>query len=273
MAASGLASTTLATVGDSFADSFYFGLRSRPDLLKQNDIELIRWSRPAIGLVRSNQLDDTAWLRDSGDLGTADYCVVQVGTNDMQSIPDGTGKWILFPGDAWKSASSGRVQAIAEMLRSRRCRRVIWVLQPGFEKSSFLSRNRDLISQLQAAGLGSGTVLLDVAAQTGDYGRDGIRFSGVFTLTLADPTLRIVTAWRDHIPESCFACRLSIPAAPHLPTADLTALRIRPEVMLGPPEAWLADGAPRSVVPPPLVARAAAKRVARRVPLHRRRHA
>ena len=41
---------SLATIGDSFADSIYFGLRARPALLKQNGIELIRWSRPSIGL-------------------------------------------------------------------------------------------------------------------------------------------------------------------------------------------------------------------------------
>jgi hypothetical protein len=269
MAASGFAATTLATVGDSFADTFYFGLRSRPDLLKKNGIELIRWSRPAIGLVRSDQFDYAAWLRDADDLGTADYCVVQVGTNDMQSIPDGTGKWILFPGDAWKSAYTGRVQAMVEMLRGRRCHRVIWALQPAFEKSKFLSKNRGLINQLQAAAVGSGAVLLDLAAETSDYGRDGIHFSGPFALRLADATLRIVTAWRDRVPESCFACHGSLPAAAHLP-AETTVLHVRPALTLGPNPAISNDIVAHSVVPPPLVTRAV-NRVAKRLTVHRRR--
>jgi lysophospholipase L1-like esterase len=271
LAASAHSATTLATVGDSFADSFYFGLRSRPDLLTKNDVQLIRWSRPAIGLVRSDQFDYAAWLRDAGELGTADYCVVQVGTNDMQSIPDGAGKWILFPGDAWKNAYTGRVQAMAEMLRSRRCRRVIWVLQPGFEKKAFLARNRELINQLQVAGVGGGGVVLDVAAESADYGRDGIHFSGPFALKLADATLRIVSAWRDRVPESCFACHGSIAVAPQLPLAQLAALRIRPAASFGPSVALLAEGSPRTIIPPPLVMKAA-QRVARKSSPRRRRH-
>jgi len=33
--------------GDSFADSLYYAMRARPDLLRSNDVQLRRWSRPS----------------------------------------------------------------------------------------------------------------------------------------------------------------------------------------------------------------------------------
>jgi hypothetical protein len=258
------AATTLATVGDSFADTFYFGLRARPDLLKQNDIELVRWSRPMIGLVRTDQFDYAGWLRET-ELGTADYCMVQVGTNDMQSIPDGAAKWVMFPGEAWKAVYRERVRALTEMLRERRCRRVIWVLQPGFEKSKFLGKNRGLINELQAAGVDGTGLVFEVAADSGDYGRDGIHFTGPFALKLADATLRMVSGWRERAPESCFACHGSLPAS-QLPIAEMAGLRLRGG-SLGPAATVLAVAA-RSVAPPKPVVVKVARRSVRRTRRH-----
>jgi hypothetical protein len=263
--------TTLATVGDSFADSFYYGLRARPDLLKQNEIDLIRWSRPSIGLSRNDQFDYAGWLRDSEDLGTADYCVVQVGTNDAQSIPDGPGKWVFFPTQAWQNAYVERVQKATEALRNHRCRRVIWALQPGFEKSKFLSKNRELINKLQSAGVGNDAVVVDTAAESGDYGRDGIHFSGPYALKLADATLRIVITWRERVPESCFACHIRIAASSQLSGADMGILRMRETEVLRPASALVIESAARSVTPPRVVVKAAQK-VARRAGPRRRRH-
>jgi len=84
----------VATVGDSLADAVYLGLRLQPDLLRKSGIKLVRWSRPKIGLTRTDYFDYTAWLRDTADLGSADFCVVQLGANDLQSIATGDGKWI-----------------------------------------------------------------------------------------------------------------------------------------------------------------------------------
>jgi hypothetical protein len=263
--------TTLATVGDSFADSFYFGLRARPELLKKSGIELIRWSRPSVGLARSDQFDYVGWLQDTADLGTADYCVVELGTNDMQSIAVGAGKWLLFPTGAWQNAYTGRVQKVTETLRNKRCRHVIWVLQPGFEKSRFLAKNRDLINRLQLAGGGSGGIAVEVAAVASDYGRDGIHFNGPFALKLADAILRIMTAWRDRVPESCFACHTRISAEPQLAAAD-GALRIRAGEWLGATQVQVGEGIAKSVVPPRVVAGKSPQRAARKVPVRRRRH-
>ena len=263
---------SLATIGDSFADSIYFGLRARPALLKQNGIELIRWSRPSIGLVRTDQFDYTAWLRDTAELGAADFCMVQLGTNDMQSIPDRAGQWVRFPGDAWKGAYRDRVAQMAATLHKQRCRRVIWVLQPGFEKSKFLSGNRALINELQVAGIAaSRDLVLDVDAETGDYGHDGIHFSGPFTLKLADAAIRIVTTWRDRVPESCFACHSTIPAASQIAAANLAAVRIRAPGSLVPAALLAEAAAPRSIVPPRAQVKVLRTAVSK-APVRRRRH-
>ena len=262
-------STTLATVGDSFADAFYFGLRARPELLKQNRIELIRWSRPSVGLARSDQFDYAGWLRDTADLGAADFCVVQIGTNDMQSIPGGAGKWLLFPSPAWQNAYTERVQSVTEILHSQRCRRVIWALQPSFEKSKFLSKNRGLINQLQSTGAG-GSVLVEVTPEPADYARDGIHFNGPFVLKLADATIAMVTTWRDRVPETCFACHTRIAVATRAALGGTAALRIGANgYVTG--AALIGAAAPRSVVPP-RPDRRPAQAVARRVVARRRRH-
>jgi hypothetical protein len=51
----------VATVGDSFADALYLAMKVRPDLLKQHDITLVRWSPRqdrlhAPGFVRLSRL-------------------------------------------------------------------------------------------------------------------------------------------------------------------------------------------------------------------------
>jgi len=254
------AATTVATVGDSFADTFYFGLRARPDLLKKNDVELVRWSRPMVGLVRSDQFDYAGWLREA-ELGVADFCLVQVGTNDMQSIPDGPARWVMFPGEAWKAAYRERVRTMVEMLRERRCRRVIWVLQPGFEKNRFLGKNQGLINELQVAAVGGAGVVLEVEAKDGDYGRDGVHFTGRFALKLADATLRMVSAWRTRVAESCFVCHGSLPAS-RLPLEEMAGLRLHGG-SLG-PAAALPVVAARSVAPPKPVVVKVSRRVVRR---------
>jgi hypothetical protein len=50
---------TVATVGDSFADSLYNAMRARPDLMQRYGVQLTRWSRPIIGLTRTDYFDYT----------------------------------------------------------------------------------------------------------------------------------------------------------------------------------------------------------------------
>src|ERR1700683_4086263 len=105
------AEVTVATVGDSLADAVYLGLKLQPDLLRKSGIKLVRWSRPKIGLTRTDYFDYTAWLRDTAALGSVDFCVVQLGANDLQSIAiedrnrdskhQNTQKWIAVGTEAW----------------------------------------------------------------------------------------------------------------------------------------------------------------------------
>src|SRR3954452_3648497 len=157
-------------------------MRARPALLKENGFEVVRWSRPSIGLTRTDLFDYAAWLRDEKDLGVADVCVVQLGANDRQSIVAGPRKWILFPTEAWQQAYAERVQAMVESLRTQHCRRLIWVLQPAFERRKILASSSEMINVRQAAGVADAGLVMELSAAETDYGADGIHFNGPFTL-------------------------------------------------------------------------------------------
>jgi hypothetical protein len=111
---------TVATIGDSFADSLYNSLRARPDLLQRYDVHLNRWSRPSVGLTRTDYFDYAAWLRDSEELGAVDLCFVEIGSNDMQSIPVAKDQWIAHGSLQWKEAYAGRTFELARILTERR---------------------------------------------------------------------------------------------------------------------------------------------------------
>ena len=253
------AADSVATVGDSFADTFYYGMHSRPDLLRQYDIHLVRWSRPMIGLTRTDQFDYTGWLRESDDLGAADYCLVQLGANDLQSIPAGPQEWVRFPEGDWKLAYAGRVRGMVDVLRANRCRRLIWVLLPGFERSPALGRNRDMINRLQLTGLGgSNALIFEIEAGAGDYGRDGIHFNGPFALKLGEAVMRTVSAWRARIAPDCHACHSEVKMRAPAAAANMMPLRLYEGSAIDePPAPILSATSARSVTPPSPVVRVA----------------
>src|SRR5713101_420723 len=139
--------TTVATIGDSFADAIYLAMKARPDLLKKHDIKLVRWSRPIIGLARTDYFDYSGWLSESEKL--ADVCVIQIGSNDMQSLHDG-GKYLAFGTDQWKEVYRSRVKDMAGILADRRCKQIIWILQPGFERLQRMAEKHQVINVLQS---------------------------------------------------------------------------------------------------------------------------
>src|SRR5712692_2805202 len=111
--------TTVATIGDSFADAIYLAMKARPDVLKKHDIKVVRWSRPIIGLARTDYFDYPGWLKESRKV--ADVCVIQIGSNDMQALHD-DGKYFAFGTDKWKELYRGRVRGMADILAERRCK-------------------------------------------------------------------------------------------------------------------------------------------------------
>jgi lysophospholipase L1-like esterase len=177
---------TIATVGDSLADAVYLGMKLQPDLLKKNGIHLVRWSRAKIGLTRTDYFDYTEWLRASGDLGSADYCVVQLGANDLQSISVGKNKWVFVGSQTWQRMYQERVKALVETLKVQRCGSVIWLLQPAYEKNKFLRQYHGMINAVQFAGSNSGVAAaFELATTENDYGEDGIHFNKPYCFALA----------------------------------------------------------------------------------------
>lgn len=223
----GWSATTVATVGDSFADSVYLGMRSRPDLLKKNDIKLIRWSRPIIGLTRTDYFDYPGWLRDTDNLGTVDVCVAQVGANDLQSIRIAKGKWAMFASEQWAILYAERVKSVEETLRERRCRLTIWILQPGYEKNSLLNRYHAMVSDLQRSALDpEHTLVFEISTEAADYGSDGTHFSGPFCLRLGQAMFRLLAAFRQSVPDSCYSCHTRPDLNARLVPRDLAPLRL-----------------------------------------------
>jgi len=200
-------SRSVATIGDSFADSLYNSLHSRPDLIERSNIKLMRWSRPIVGLTRTDVFDYTGWLRDTKDLGFADVCLVEIGSNDMQSIRV-AGQWVAYGSPQWREAYGARTREMAQILVGRRCGEVLWVLQPGFEKRDALACHRELINEVQrdVVRLLVRTGVLEVVTNEGVYGQDKTHFNRAFLLQLGPALFQIVDATRQIVPARCSAC-------------------------------------------------------------------
>ncbi|HMD71370.1 MAG TPA: hypothetical protein VKF41_08500 [Bryobacteraceae bacterium] len=197
----------VATVGDSFADSLYSAMRARPDLLQQYGVELIRWSRPIVGLTRTDYFDYTAWLRDSAGLGSADVCFVQIGSNDMQSIPVSKKQWIAYGSPEWRDAYAARTREMALILTDSRCGMLIWVLQPGFEKRDGMACHRELINEVHRDALRlDRTRVLELSTSAAAYGPDKTHFNRAYVLQLGPPLFQLVDTSRQILHTGCLAC-------------------------------------------------------------------
>lgn len=204
---------TVATVGDSFADSLYNAMRARPDLVQRYDIKLTRWSRPIVGLTRTDYFDYTKWLRDSTGLGSADVCLVQIGSNDMQSIPVSNKQWIAYGSPEWRDAYAARTREMEQILTEHRCDQLLWVLQPGFEKKDSLACHRELINEVQCQALRLGrTRVLELSTTEAAYGPDRTHFNRAFVLQLGPALFHLVDTTRQIAHRGCLACHRSIEA-------------------------------------------------------------
>jgi hypothetical protein len=149
------AEMTVATVGDSLADAVYLGIKSQPQLVKDNGIHLIRWSRPSIGLTRVDLFDYPEWLRNTKNLGRVDFCIVEMGANDLQSISVGRLKWISVGTQRWQQIYQRRQEQMMATLKTNRCGEVVWLLQPGYEQNKYLTQYHQMINTVQFTGLQS----------------------------------------------------------------------------------------------------------------------
>ena len=198
---------SVATVGDSFADSLYTAMRARPDLMRRYDVQLTRWSRPIIGLTRTDYFDYTEWLHDSNELGSVDLCFVQIGSNDMQSIPVSKKQWIAYGSPQWRNAYAGRTRELALVLTERRCGLLIWVLQPGFENRDAMACHRELINEVQRNALPPDrTRVLELSTFGADYGMDKTHFNRGYVLQLGPALFQVVDSSRQIIHMGCLTC-------------------------------------------------------------------
>ena len=198
---------SVATVGDSFADSLYNAMRARPDLVQQYDVKLMRWSRPIVGLTRTDYFDYSGWLRDSTDLGTVDVCFALIGANDMQSIPVSKTEWIAYGSPQWRDAYAGRTREMALALTERHCRLLFWVLQPGFERRSAMACHRELINELQCEALRlDRTRVLEILTSDAAYGPDKTHFNREYLLQLGPALFQLVDTSRQIIHMGCLTC-------------------------------------------------------------------
>jgi hypothetical protein len=205
--ASPCGAVTVATVGDSFADSLYYAMRARPDLLQQYGVQLTRWSRPIIGLTRADYFDYTKWLRDTVGLGSVDVCFALVGSNDMQSIPISKKQWIAYGSPQWRDAYAGLTREMALILTERRCGLLIWVLQPGFEKQDAMACHRELINEVQREALRlDRTRVLEISTSEAAYGADKTHFNRAYVLQLGPVLFRLVDRSSQILHAGCLTC-------------------------------------------------------------------
>lgn len=202
------AEMTVATIGDSLADAVYLGIKVQPDLMKQNGIHLIRWSRPSIGLTRVDLFDYAEWLRTK-DLGRVDFCIVELGANDLQSIAVGPRKWTSVGTERWQKLYQQRLEQMMVTLKTDRCGEVVWLLQPGYERNKYLSQYHQMINTVQFTGLQSShTTAFEIIADPADYTPDGIHFNGPFALKLGQAVIKIIAFWKQY-EQSCSACHMA----------------------------------------------------------------
>lgn len=202
---------SVATVGDSFADSLYNAMRARPDLVQRYGVQLTRWSRPIIGLTRTDYFDYIGWLRDSAGLGSVDVCFVLIGSNDMQSIPLSKKQWIAYGSPQWRDTYATRTREMASILTGRRCGQLLWVLQPGFEKRDAMACHRELINEVQREALRPGrTQVLAIATSEAAYGPDKTHFSRAYLMQLGPALFHLVDTSRQMTHMGCLSCHRTI---------------------------------------------------------------
>ena len=203
------AAITVATVGDSLADAIYLGMKLQPNLLKKSGIDLVRWSRPSIGLTRVDYFDYNSYLRDSIGLGSADICIVELGANDLQSISIEKKKWIAVGTDAWQRVYGERVQALVSTLKTQRCGSVLWFLQPANQTNKYLSHYHGMINQVQFAGASPAvTAAFEIMASSKDYVSDGVHFNKDFCFKVARAVADMIASWQPFAQATCSSCHL-----------------------------------------------------------------
>lgn len=122
----------IAVIGDSLAQDLWFGMRRV--LIRHKDIEVVRFTKSASGLVRDDSYDWAKKLTSFVAEERFEIAVVLFGGNDRQGIRLG-GKRLPRFTDKWTVEYSRRVDAVIDLLKTR-AQTIFWVGLPVVRSAS-----------------------------------------------------------------------------------------------------------------------------------------
>ena len=122
----------IAVIGDSLAQDLWFGMRRV--LIRHKDIEVVRFTKSASGLVRDDSYDWAKKLTSFVAEERFEIAVVLFGGNDRQGIRLG-GKRLPRFTKKWTVEYGRRVDAVIDLLKTR-TQTIFWVGLPVVRSSS-----------------------------------------------------------------------------------------------------------------------------------------
>jgi hypothetical protein len=132
---------SIAVVGDSLANDLARGMEALYG--NRNDIRIIKHTRFATGLVRTDYFDWQDSIRDLLGQSNPDIVVVLIGGNDHQQIRTDTARFEPFSKE-WVFEYSRRVATFMTPLRKERAR-IYWIGLPAVRSPS-LSRSYQMMN-------------------------------------------------------------------------------------------------------------------------------
>jgi len=158
-------------------------------------------------------------------LGAVDMCFVQIGSNDMQSIPVSRNQWIAYGSKQWRDTYADRTREMARTLTEHRCGQVVWVLLPGFEKQDPMACHRELINEVQREVLRlDRTRVLELSTSATAYGKDKTHFNREYVLELGPALFHLVDTSSRIRHAGCLTCHRSVEGI--MPGSEIYPLRL-----------------------------------------------
>lgn len=133
----------IAVVGDSLAQDLWFGMRRV--LIAKKDIEVVRFTKSASGLVRDDSYDWIEKLTGFVEEERFEIAVVMFGGNDRQNIRV-NGKRLPRLSKKWIVEYGNRIDAVVDLLKTR-TETVFWVGLP-VVRSNRLTRDYKKMNQV-----------------------------------------------------------------------------------------------------------------------------
>lgn len=145
--------------------------------------------------------------------------MTELGANDLQSIDLGQNKWVRVGSQDWQRAYTERVRAFVDTLKSR-CGKLVWLLQPPYQKNKYLAQYHEMMNAVQLAGAAPGVAAFEIEADENDYSTDGVHPNKDFCFKLARAVANLLASWRQPFAGSaCASCHAATgPQGPLIPS-------------------------------------------------------